>query len=81
MRREPVGGRRSPRPWSGRRFDTEQALSSSVAFTLVGQPKDARRIAGCQDGRLYALNADKSLWISPNGADGTWTWVNTPPRR
>jgi hypothetical protein len=52
---------------------------ASVAWQQVGWPRDAARIAACTDGRLYAQNVDRSVWVSrADGADGTWSWVTTP---
>jgi len=55
-------------------------VAGSVAPPLVGmawenrgRPTSAIKIAGCADGSLYALNADKSLWLNKNGgADASW---------
>jgi|GEM_PF-1250465 len=47
-----------------------------VEWTLVGAPRDARKIAACSDGRLFALNADRSLWVNKSGgADSGWSWL------
>jgi hypothetical protein len=44
-----------------------------MQWTRVGYPWAARKIAACTDGRLFALNADRSLWLSTTGGtDGSW---------
>lgn len=55
--------------------------SATVSWTQVGTPFAAAKIAACSegDGRVYALNDDRSLWVShANGSDSSWTWVTTP---
>ncbi len=51
----------------------------SVDWEMVGYPWAARKIAACGDGRLYALNDDKTLWFNKNGgADDGWSYETTP---
>jgi hypothetical protein len=55
--------------------------SATISWQHVGTPGSAAKIAACTegDGRVYALNTDRSLWVShANGNDGSWTWVTTP---
>ena len=45
-----------------------------IEWTKVGTPSSARKIAACSDGRLFALNADRSLWVNTSGgADSGWS--------
>lgn len=54
--------------------------AASVAWERVGRPGQARKIAGCSDGRLYAMNADRSLWVNrARGADSGWSLVGKLP--
>jgi hypothetical protein len=55
--------------------------SATIAWQKMGTPGSANKIAACTegDGRVYALNNDRSLWVSHNnGVDGSWQWVTTP---
>ncbi len=56
--------------------------SPTVSWQRVGAPGSANQIAACSeslDGRVYALNYDRTLWVShSSGADGTWAYVQTP---
>jgi hypothetical protein len=55
--------------------------SATVAWQKVGSPGSAAKIAACAegDGRVYALNYDRSLWVShSNGNDGSWKYLQTP---
>lgn len=55
--------------------------SATVSWTKVGTPWAAAKIAACSsgDGRLYALNSDRSLYVnSAGGADSGWRYVTTP---
>jgi hypothetical protein len=64
---------------AGEKTATEhESLMSTIGWSYAGHPFDARIIAACYDGTVYAMNADKSIWVSQGGgADGTWTWVTT----
>ena len=53
-------------------------LTERVVWERVGHPSAARQIAACQDGLLYALNGDASLWRNrDHGADGRWQRLGT----
>ncbi len=50
-----------------------------VTWTKVGRPASARKIAGCDNGYIYALNADKSLYVNKSGGvDTGWTYLDKP---
>lgn len=58
----------------------EARLALRVRWNKVGAPLLARKIALSFDGGMYALNADKSLWVNhQNGRDGQWTKVRDLP--
>ena len=57
------------------------ALTPSVTWTKVGTPWAAAKIAACGEGgnRVYALNTDRSLYVShATGRDGTWQYMTSP---
>jgi hypothetical protein len=50
-----------------------------VNWERVGYPASAAKIAACSANQIYALNADKTLWVSnAGGADGTWQYLDKP---
>src|SRR5262249_681802 len=50
-----------------------------VNWERVGYPNLAARIAACSKSRIYALNTDKTLYVSnAGGADGSWTYLDKP---
>ncbi len=58
----------------------------STTWAEIGYPFDARKIAACGPNEddpngLWALNADNTLWYSPNGgaAPSSWTYQATVP--
>jgi hypothetical protein len=60
-----------------------EIVSSSVGLRVnwerVGYPASAAKIAACSANRIFALNTDKTLWVSnAGGADGTWQYMDTP---
>ncbi|MGB7974200.1 MAG: hypothetical protein WCF81_07570 [Roseiarcus sp.] len=60
-------------PWASAHADIQ------VAWTPVGYPKDALKIAACSPSKLFALNKDHTLWVSyAGGTDGHWRYVTKP---
>lgn len=52
---------------------------ASVSWVYLGHPVAAERIAVCGDGRLYALNVDRTLWVNrASGDDRGWRYIDWP---
>lgn len=49
----------------------------NVAWSETSYPYAARKIAACGSGELWALNENKTLWVSDNRGV-SWTYVTTP---
>jgi hypothetical protein len=50
-----------------------------VKWSYVGFPSAARDITGCENGTLYALNADKALYVNTSGGvDSGWKYIDKP---
>jgi hypothetical protein len=50
-----------------------------VAWTQVGHPYAASKIAACSPTQIYALNTDHTLWVNNSGgADSGWNYLTTP---
>ena len=50
-----------------------------IKWTYAGHPSAARDIAGCENGTLYGLNADKSIYVNKSGgADSAWKYIDKP---
>ena len=61
-------------------FISAIARADSVSWKYVGSPFSARKIAACENGRLYALYEDKTIWRnSLGGADTGWIYLAASP--
>ena len=70
-----------PQPWAlndDRTLWYNTGLGSDPAWVRVGQPRSAAKIAAAP-GRVFALNDDGTLWLSPSGRDGTWRRLDGLP--
>ena len=55
--------------------------ADSIVWKYAGSAPQARRIAACEDGTLYALHEDKTVWRnSAGGADAGWVQVGAFPQ-
>ncbi len=51
-----------------------------ISWTYIGHPASARDVGLSFDGKLYALNMDKTLWVNEQrGADGRWSRIAELP--
>jgi hypothetical protein len=61
-------------------FIASTVMAQDISWRKVGHPWAARKIAGCSDGSIYALNHDKTLWVNRDrGTDSAWRFVHRLP--
>jgi hypothetical protein len=68
-----------------RTIDRNVGTDQDPRFVHVGRPAKAKHVTGTTAIALfvpytvlYALHDDNTLWKSPSGADGTWSYVGRP---